>query len=116
MRTAVLFGTLAMAWSVGPKSGFNAFSNDGSFLEQFRKMQEHQRQEPVSNTAGDTSKKHGTVSMKLGALKKEKEVIRLKPTAASVNRMFGDDSSDSEGEGEKSRRKGRWGHIGPICF
>ena len=74
-------------------------------------MQEHQRQQSASSTAVDTPKKPGTVSMKLGALKKEKEVVRLKPTATSVNKMFGDDS-DSEGEGDKSRRRGRYGRTG----
>ena len=47
----------------------------------------------------------GTVSMKFGAVKRE-EVSRLKPAAAGVKKMFGDDSSDSEEEGEKKRRKG----------
>ena len=105
---------LNMAWNANPDSGYNAFSNDGSFLEQFRKMQEQQKQQASSSKSESVSKTMpkplGTVSMKFGAVKKGEEVSRLKPAAAGVKNMFGDDSSDSEGEGE-NRRKG----VGFVC-
>ena len=107
-----------MAWNSNPKSsdsGYNAFNNDGSFLEQFRKMQEQQKQQASSSKSEGVSKTlskpPGMVSMKFGAVKKGEEVIRLKPAAAGVKKVFGGDSSDSEEEGEKSRRKG----VGYPC-
>lgn len=104
-----------MAWNSNPDSGYNAFSNDGSFLEQFRKMQEQQKQQASSSksegVSKTVSKPPGMVSMKFGAVKKGEEVIRLKPAAAGVKKVFGGDSSDSEEEGEKSRRKG----MGYAC-
>lgn len=107
-----------MAWNSNPKSsdsGYNAFSNDGSFLEQFRKMQEQQKQQVSSSksegVSKTVSKPPGMVSMKFGAVKKGDEVNRLKPAAAGVKKVFGGDSSDSEEEGEKSRRKG----VGYVC-
>ena len=106
---------LNMAWNANPDSGYNAFSNDGSFLEQFRKMQEQQKQQASSSKSEGVlktmTKPLGTVSMKFGAVKKGEEVSRLKPAAAGVRKMFGGDSSDSEEEGEKRRRKG----VGFVC-
>ena len=100
---------LNMAWNANSNPGYNAFSNDGSFLEQFRKMQEQQKQQASSSKSEGVLKAMpkplGTVSMKFGAVKRGEEVSRLKPAAARVKKMFGGDSSDSEEEGER-RRKG----------
>ena len=78
-------------------------------------MQEQQKQQVSSSksegVSKTVSKPPGMVSMKFGAVKKGDEVNRLKPAAAGVKKVFGGDSSDSEEEGEKNRRKG----VGYMC-
>ena len=93
---------------------FNAFNNDGSFLERFRRMQEQQKQEKdgqksaaeqVKKTTSGfmpttfTSKrltKGGAVIMKLSGVKKKTEpAVKLKIPPAGLR---GDSSSEDEGE------------------
>ena len=94
---------------------FNSFNNDGSFLEQFRRMQEQQKQEKSvqSSTASSQAKpsmttrsfmpatlsssrisKSGTVIMKLGGVKKTAPAVKLKRPPAALR---GDSSSEDEG-------------------
>ena len=83
------------------KPPVNAFSNDGSFMEQFKRMQEQQRgqqTEAPSPQAELSAKKPVSVSMKFGAVKKSTTpTLRTGIQRGSVKRAFGDDS-DSEGE------------------
>ena len=97
----------------------NTFNNDGSFLAQFRRMQEQKKQDkdgqkPQSTdqqfkktTSGFmpttfTSKrltKGGAVIMKLSGVKKKSEpAVKLKRPAAGLR---GDSSSEDEGEMDK---------------
>lgn len=97
---------------------FNAFSNDGSFFEQFKKMQELQKQQQESssqtNSTSGTSQtvptmsskrvtKSGTVLMNLSGVKKTNEPdvkLKLKNVGQSARKAFGGDGSSSESEGE----------------
>ena len=84
------------------KPAVNAFSNDGSFMEQFKRMQEQQQkaQQTVASPQGSVKKPVSSVSMKLGAVKKSSTPrLRTGAQRGSVKRAFGDDS-DSEGEQE----------------
>ena len=80
---------------------FNTFSNDGSFFEQFKKMQELQKATPTVSKP--------TVTMKLGAVKKSAPPISLRTEikSTSVKRAFEEETSDSEGEQIKESRKGK---------
>ena len=87
----------------GDSTGFNTFSNDGSFLEQFKKMQQTQSEQEVSLTKSPKP----SVSMKLGGMKRKGGVpgsLKPKAKSSSVRRAFGDDSPDSE-EGEGMMKK-----------
>ena len=106
--------------SSAEEPAFNTFNNDGSFLEQFRRMQEQQKQvrdgqksnpppldEVKKTTSGFmpatlTSKrvtKSGAVVMKLSGVKKKAEqAVKLKRPPAGLR---GDSSSEDEGETEK---------------
>lgn len=102
------------------KSGSNAFVNDGSFMEQFRRMQELQQQKQQANkadvSAGSTKSsgfssvpllstaktrvtKSGTVVMKLSGVKKKSEKAKKLPTAGVSKAFKEGSSSESEGEG-----------------
>ena len=95
------------------ESTFNSFNNDGSFLEQFRRLQEQKKQEksgqnsskppPTMTTSGFmpatlSSKrvtKSGAVIMKLsGVKKKTAPPVKLKRPPAALR---GDSDSEDEG-------------------
>lgn len=97
---------------------FNAFNNDGSFLERFRRMQEKGKQEQTGHQSSSPEKgtmttssfmpatltskrvtKSGAVVMKLSGVKKKTDQgVKLlkKPPAA-----LGDSSSEDEGDTDK---------------
>lgn len=85
----------------------NAFQNDGSFLEKFKKMQQEERE--TDSHADPTSKSAG-VSLKLApAAQRTKQLSAaagsLKTRSGSAKRVFGGDSdSDGELEGGGSQR------------
>lgn len=92
---------------------FNSFNNDGSFLEQFRRLQEQQKQEKSGQSSSKptmtassfmpatlSSKrvtKSGAVIMKLsGVKKKTAPAVKLKRPPAALR---GDSDSEDEGNG-----------------
>lgn len=97
---------------------FNSFNNDGSFLEQFRRLQEQQKTEKSAQSPSTSSQakptmtassfmpatltskrvtKSGAVVMKLsGVKKKAAPAVKLKRPPAALR---GDSSSEDEGDG-----------------
>ncbi len=89
----------------GTGPGFNTFSNDGSFLEQFKRIQEQSvnQKAGTDSVGGHSLTAKPSVSIKLGVSKRPSgtsAVSSLKPrlTSSNVGRAFGGDSSDSESE------------------
>lgn len=88
--------------------GVNLFSNDGSFMEQFMKMQQGHSgslAKPKAEGARDTP--NTQVSMKLAPVKKPSPAshVQKRIQSCAARKAFVE-GSDSEGEGESTRGTG----------
>ena len=77
-------------------AGFNSFSNDGSFMEQFMKIQQGLKKD---ETAAEKPTS-GVVSMKMTSVKKVKPAVRVqkKIQSQAARKAFGEEL-DNEDEG-----------------
>ncbi len=111
--------------SKGSSSGVNTFSNDGSFLEQFKKMQgQGVNQKAVPGaisvpTPTSSSEPSSSVSINLRLAKRRTvgaSKVKPKVKGSSVRQAFSGDSSDSEDEGgRKACAPNRKGWCEYIC-
>lgn len=76
----------------------NKFTNDGSFLEQFKKLQEQKQAE--KSKGNDTNLVPATKQLKpfVGRVSGQKRKVPLKQSAKTVHKAFQDDSDSDEGE------------------
>ena len=86
----------------------NAFVNDGSFLEKFKKMQESTRKEPstVAEASSNGTPTNPGVSIKLDKTARKTESALSRTRVANV---FGDESDseeDNSGEPKAKEKKG----------
>lgn len=83
---------------------FNVFSNDGSFMERFKLLQEQAKKEEKSTTPPVSSGVAGqkTVPFRLGAKR-----ISKRPTPVATAAAAFDDNSDREEEEEGGRGQPR---------
>ena len=86
----------------------NTFHNDGSFFEQFKRMQEEQQKKADPPAPAAPAAPAG-LSIRLAPRQKAKQPLRgvgrLKPSDSSARRAFGGDSdSDGEQDGEGTIR------------
>ena len=85
----------------------NAFVNDGSFLEKFKKMQESTRKEPsavAEASSGATANPGLSIKLEKTARKTESALSRTR-----VANVFGDESDgeeDDSGEPKAKEKKG----------
>ena len=78
-------------------SGFNNFSNDGSFIERFRKMQEEKKKLEVDSDV-PPPKKAKPIVMKLSSLKKKKNPFLAEPIGTKNKAFSKGAGSDDEEE------------------
>lgn len=92
----------------GAQSGFNAFKNDGSFLEQFKKMEEQRLCQTAAAGATDStaSRTKPPLSIKLKGIESSSRRsctdhgLKGRSKSASIKQAFRGNSSDSESEEE----------------
>ena len=93
----------------GGSTGLNIFSNDGSFMEQFMKMQQGQKKEGEreGGEEGGTKSTNPGITMKLGSGKKSTptSLVQKRLQSRAARSAFGRDS-DSEGEEEGPSKPG----------
>ena len=88
-------------------AGFNSFSNDGSFMEQFMKIQQGKKDEAAAEKP--TS---GVVSMKMTSVKKIKPAVQVqkKIQSQAARKAFGEElDNEDEGRTETSNARNETG-------
>lgn len=92
----------------GEGKGTNLFNNDGSFMEQFMKMQQEQSGPQSKATEGDAPTTSKPVSMKLAPIKKKPaptSLIQKRIQSRAARKAFVE-CTDSDGEGENASTGG----------
>ena len=95
--------------------GFNSFSNDGSFFERFKKLQEEKQSEVPPTTVADTApplKKSKPIVMKLSSVKKKNPFL-AKPIGTRDKAFSqGKGSDEEDGGNTKPAERGKnWRYL-----
>lgn len=86
----------------GEGKGTNLFNNDGSFMEQFMKMQQEQSGSQSKSTEGDAPPTGRSVSMKLAPIKKKHaptSLIQKRIQSRAVRKAFSDGEDETASTG-----------------